>query len=528
MKADASNEQRFVVEVDTFEFIARDVEQVLHSLDAWLANLGAGLRANRLACAGLNEHSALAGRAEAINAVLHQRERAWSQQWANLEPAQALADSFDDKALLLVFGKFNAGKSSFCNFLADRFVEHGRAVQYFHVEGGRIVEASERFTEGSTETTSRLQGVRLGEKLVLLDTPGLHSMTPENAALTQRFTDSADGVLWLTSSTSPGQVQELDDLARELRRHKPLLPVVTRSDTYEEDEVDGEIRKVLCNKTARNRAQQEADVHVRAQEKLVAMGVDPALLKPPVSLSVHVAREQGQTSAAMSEAGFEALYGALLDIAEPTLAYKRRKVAEILLHHLEENVLGMLCADVLPLLAELSASSQVALDLLERQEEDVTNAVWRSVVPMLPGLLEAHAAARDVDAICNALSQSIVEIISRAVNEQLAGYVVVPDALLARIELDREVDFDEIVVEHAEASGRLREVVGVDYARLHAALGKSIRQTLLRLCGHAVEQCRASINQLVHGSRQLENALQTCERELLDLRRALRSETVAA
>ena len=60
--------------------------------------------------------------------------------------------------------------------------------------------------------------------------------------MTQRFTDSADGVLWLTSSTSPGQVQELDELGRELHRNKPLLPVVTRSDVYEEDEIDGEIR----------------------------------------------------------------------------------------------------------------------------------------------------------------------------------------------------------------------------------------------------------------------------------------------
>ncbi|WP_250530521.1 dynamin family protein, partial [Caballeronia sp. ATUFL_F1_KS4A] len=78
-----------------------------------------------------------------------------------------------------------------------------------------------------------LQGVRLAGKLVLVDTPGLHSVTPENAVLTQRFTDSADGVLWLTSSTSPGQVQELDELGRELHRNKPLLPVVTRSDVYE-------------------------------------------------------------------------------------------------------------------------------------------------------------------------------------------------------------------------------------------------------------------------------------------------------
>ncbi|MBB5407020.1 hypothetical protein HDG34_000943 [Paraburkholderia sp. HC6.4b] len=82
-------------------------------------------------------------------------------------------------------------------------------------------------------------------------------MTPDNAALTRRFTDSADGVLWLTSSTSPGQVQELDELGRELHRNKPLLPVVTRSDEYEEDEVDGELVKCLCNKSAPRRALQE-------------------------------------------------------------------------------------------------------------------------------------------------------------------------------------------------------------------------------------------------------------------------------
>ncbi|MFX5595216.1 dynamin family protein, partial [Acinetobacter baumannii] len=82
-----------------------------------------------------------------------------------------------------------------------------------------------------------------------LDTPGLHSATGENAALTQRFLDSADAVLWLTSSTSPGQVQELDELARELRRGKPLLPVLTRSDVIDEDEVDGRIVKCLRNKS---------------------------------------------------------------------------------------------------------------------------------------------------------------------------------------------------------------------------------------------------------------------------------------
>ncbi|MFT4064831.1 dynamin family protein [Paraburkholderia sp.] len=458
--------------------------------------------------------------------MLRDSEQTWTQQWVGLQATRDLADQFDDEALLLVFGKFNAGKSSFCNFLAERFAAHKRPVRYFHVEAGRIVETSEPFREGATETTSRLQGVCLGEKLVLLDTPGLHSVTPENAALTQRFTESADGVLWLTSSTSPGQVQELDELGRELHRNKPLLPVVTRSDEYDEDEVDGEIVKRLCNKSARRRALQEHDVRVRAREKLVAMGVDAALLEPPVSISVYVAREQEQTPEALADAGFGKLYAALLAIAEPALAYKRRKRAEILLHHLEENVLGRLQGDVLPLLGELDRSSQAALATLEHEQERIANAVWRGIVPTLPGLLDTYVAARDVKALCDTVSESVVEMFGREAERLLGDYVIAPEVSLARFELDDVADFDGIAVGHPGADGQVCEVAGIDFGRLHAALSNAIRECLLRLCSDAARRCRASIARLTALTRGLEEALKVHEEQLRELKRKVRSESV--
>ncbi|SAL48322.1 dynamin family protein [Caballeronia humi] len=511
MKADVTNEQGFIAEVDAFEFIAHDVEKMLRLLEDWFERLTSDLHHNRLAHSGLKEHSALAVQAEAINAVLKESAPRWTQHWANLEHARSLAESFDDKALLLVFGKFNAGKSSFCNFLAERFASYGKTVAYFHLDGGRIVETNERFKEGVTETTVRLQGVRLAGNLVLVDTPGLHSVTPENAALTQRFTDSADGVLWLTSSTSPGQVQELDELGRELHRNKPLLPIVTRSDVYEEDEIDGEIRKVLRNKTAQNRAEQEADVKARAEEKLLGMDVPSELLKAPVSISSYLAREQGQTRAAMAEAGFERLYAALLAIAEPTLAYKRRKRAEVLLHHLEENVMGVLCGDVLSLISVLRASSETALDALERHQEQISSAVWRSVIPTLPELLDKHSAKRDVAAICGSLSRSIIASFTREANTLLSDYCMEPDASLAEIKLDADARFEE-------------HVVGVDYQRLHAALGKAIRKRILQLSSDAAEQGRDSIAQLMVRANRLENSLRTRQNDLLHLKQKLRSE----
>jgi predicted GTPase len=523
MKADLSDEQRFFSTVDSLEFAAQDIEKIMQSLNDWLGQLNAELQASGFVCAGLTKHSALAHQTDAIGAALRNGIQQWSQRWIDLEVARTLADTLDDKVLLLVFGKFNAGKSSFCNFLAERFALHGAAARYFYFDAGRIVEASEPFVEGTTETTARLQGVHLGNKLVLLDTPGQHSVTPENAALTKRFTDSADAVLWLTSSTSPGQVQELDELGSELHRHKPLLPVVTRSDMYEEDELDGEIIKFLRNKTEQNRAQQEGDVETRAREKLVAMGVDAALLKTPVSVSSHAAREQGQTPAAMTAAGFERLYAALLAIVEPMLAYKRRKVAEMLLHHLEENVLIMLSREVLPLLAKLNASSQAALGLLERQKEQITNATWRSVMPTLPALLETHAVTRDVEAVCGKLSESIFETFAREANERLADYSISPASSLARIELDGEVGFEDVVVEHPGRNEDSREIVGVAYERLYVALDKAIRESVLRLSSDVAGRCQASIRQLLELSEGLENSLQAHEQNLLDIKRELRA-----
>lgn len=100
----------------------------------------------------------------------------------------------------------------------------------------------------------------------------------------------------------------------ELHRNKPLLPVVTRSGVYEEDEIDGEIRKCLRSKSAQNRAEQESDVQSRAEEKLAAMGVATSLLKKPVSISTYTARAQNQTLVAMTDAGVERLYEALIEI----------------------------------------------------------------------------------------------------------------------------------------------------------------------------------------------------------------------
>ncbi|GAB2454740.1 hypothetical protein GCM10027082_01380 [Comamonas humi] len=513
----AGSERRFMAAVNAFGFAARDLEPCLRRMDAWLSALTEELHTHRLRPVGLRAGSALARQAQAIDAAVQAGFAQWKQAWARQAPAHSLARAFEDRAIFLVFGKFNAGKSSLCNFLADRFRQQGSKVRYFYLEAGQVCETPERFQEGATETTARLQGVCLGERLVLLDTPGLHSATAENAALTLRFLDSADAVLWLTSSTSPGQVQELDELAYELRRHKPLLPIVTRSDCLEEDEVDGEIRKLLLNKSESNRALQEADVQARAREKLREMGMDAALLKAPLSISVQIARAQGETAEALAGAGFERLYGALLELAGPVLAYQQRKPAEVRLHHLEEDVLGSLQAQVLPALAALGQALNEEDGALEQQQERIVKAAWRSVVPELPQLLERYADSQDAGAVCAEVSQWVSEAVERQLQEHLGCYELSPVAPVA-IELDASIGYETAMA---------GDTVAVGYERLHAALESAVHASLLQLAAEAVGACHAYLQALAADAGRLHDTVLVFGQRLQGMARELRPGAVA-
>jgi tRNA U34 5-carboxymethylaminomethyl modifying GTPase MnmE/TrmE len=523
MKATSSYESRFISDVEQIEFIASDVENIVHSLEGWLAQLSTDLHLNRLIGAGLSQRSALVYEASAIDRIFEQSAQRWALQWARLKPAQALSDSFHNNVVLLVFGKFNAGKSSFCNFLADRFADYGKSTEYFRIEAGNIVSTSKPFHEGATETTASLQGVRLSGKLILLDTPGLHSVTPENAALTQRFTESADAVLWLTSSTAPGQVQELNELSRELHRNKPLLPIVTRSDVFEEDEVGGEIRKVLCNKSERNRGEQEHDVKIRAEEKLAALHVPGALLKAPISVSAHMARQSGESASALQEAGFERLYAALGEIIEPALAYKRRKAAETFLHHIEENVLATLCCEILPLISELDAAAKSAIAQLETKIEKLNKAVWRSIAPILPRLLDMYSSNRDIESICADLSKSLFAAYVSGANDILSDYEVTPSASLTRIRLITEKGFYLIENEVETDLDKRQGHAEIDYQRLYAALSSAVHERLLKQSRVLNDECQAFVRQLIEATIRLEMCLKSHEQRFFRLKQDFRS-----
>ncbi|MFA5590988.1 MAG: GTPase [Lysobacteraceae bacterium] len=497
INAGAGPEQDFIALLETAADASApvDVDAMLAQLWQWQSRLLECLDTHRLMPQGFSPQGDIACRIADIAAARDALVQLWPRQWDALAPARELARHLEDSVLLLVFGKFNAGKSSLCNFLAERFAAQGQPVEYFQVREGLVQAHAGPLREGATETTSQLQGVRLGARLVLLDTPGLHSVTRENAELTRRFTDCADGVLWLTSSASPGQVQELEELSRELQRGKPLLPLITRSDEYEEDEIDGRIEKVLCNKRPDSRALQQADVAARACEKLTAMALPAELLRAPVSVSVHMARHPEQGADALAEAGFGQLYCALHALIAPALAYRATKPAAILLHHLHEHVLDGLQQQLLPRLQQQAEALDTHHAQLETRREQLALLLWRRVAPALPALLDEHAEAGDLPA----LDAQLAVLLDAALPEALAR--TLPD-----FDLHPNDPHAPVLPESVPSSQ--------DWTALHAALESALRSRVLDICTDAKKHARQVIEQLQQQMEQLQQAISAQRRSL--------------
>ncbi|NLA51614.1 MAG: hypothetical protein GX860_05730 [Alcaligenaceae bacterium] len=427
-------EKSFIKGLESFTFGTQDLSEQQQELESWQTALETFLQTHEFNTEGLKKQHPISQVISQLSTKKEQYLPAWEQSKKELNPALDLAESFADKLMFLVFGKFNAGKSSFCNLIADRFKFHDKQVQPFILENGQIQYHDQAFQEGSTETTAHIQGVILNNRLVLIDTPGLHSITAENAALTQQFLESADGILWLSSSTSPGQVQELEELAQEIRRRKPLLPVITRSDFIDEVFVDNDIKKVLCNKSPENRAIQEEDVLQRAQDKLTSLGMDADLVQQPISISVYFARQHGLTDESLSNGGLYSLYQALLSLSEPVIAYKERKPLEVFMHYLEEVVLR----DIDSLIEEinqLKALYQAETEQLTASVEAIKTTVWQSTLSKLPTLMDKLITTASDDPTMHFnrdFREAVKENLKIALNHNFAIYDFDQDELLAK------------------------------------------------------------------------------------------------
>lgn len=398
-----------------------------------------------------NEHQLTALIAELTNS-LKVKFTEWDKKIVAASPMQNLSKTFEDKIIFLVFGKVNAGKSSFSNQVVDlyRSLFPNDHIRRFALKDNKVVTIEGDFAEGFTETTAQIQGVELGKYFVLLDSPGLHSTEEKNGNLTKQFVDSADAVLWLTPSSSPGQVQELDELKYELEKGKPLLPVITRSDETEEDwdEVAQDIIAVVKDKTPDNRKLQEEDVYGRLEQKQKSEGAIKETRKP-ISISVYTFKSHQD----LNKAGLARLFNEMAKLVTKATGYKGRKADKQIKNFINENVLSFLNGEIKTQISSISTQTANVLSKLEKDRKRITDLVESNAHNHTYEIVNKHRKSRNK----NAIVQDINSLISQALGQEIAkcldGFVSSLSQISVQLDSSSIKDFEDRKISYQQERG---------------------------------------------------------------------------
>ena len=206
----------------------------------------------------------------------------WQKEMDKIIKEYEFSSYLKNKFIVIVYGKVNAGKSTLGNFVAQNSI---KKVNFFVYESNdkKSIDKLEEFKTDNLECTSAIQGFEI-DSLAWIDTPGLLSMTKQNSELAKKYINAADFIIFPTSSDSPMQKSEIEELKELQKYNKKFHIIITKSDTTEEDEVNGELVKIYKNKSMEVRKAQEEDVKNRSKDE----GIE---VENVFSVSIKMAKE---------------------------------------------------------------------------------------------------------------------------------------------------------------------------------------------------------------------------------------------
>lgn len=252
---------------------ASSTEKVLAVLDEANSKLGAAI----------NVKGGATGLAQQMDQALRVFESSIAScKEALLEKSQVRQklENVDDKAraIVLVYGRTNAGKSTLGNFLRGKSLRDAPfdnpwkngslkigSIEVVEVADGvesRMTENRDWFQEGAAETTQEIQCFTL-PGLLWVDTPGFGSSNEEVLGrLAENYSGSADLVVYLDHSDNPGLASVSGKLLRILNTGKETLILINQSDKTpshpKKDKKTGKyIKETIPKPEADRRAQEE-------------------------------------------------------------------------------------------------------------------------------------------------------------------------------------------------------------------------------------------------------------------------------
>lgn len=191
----------------------------------------------------------------------------------------------EDRFVIAVFGRVNAGKSALANHMAGVDFLAQSSVRSECFVGSETVD---RLPEAATECTRDFQGFRL-PGILWIDCPGAGSITEANERLARRLVARADVVIFVTSSDAPMTESDAVQLSRLVQSSGNELfaglVVITKVD---EPDWDSGFSSV---KARPQDALAVAEQIAWTREQMASHGLSMMTERDPVAVSVYVARQ---------------------------------------------------------------------------------------------------------------------------------------------------------------------------------------------------------------------------------------------
>ena len=195
--------------------------------------------------------------------------RSWEELAVRADALESAASA--PRVRVALMGRVKAGKSTLVNGLFGRTVaathvnEQTSALHELLAVGSRDAEGAELRRRGGTATErspeelaaecgrrrgdadfwgdvvsmcSRVHAPHIDPGLSFFDTPGVSTTTTANASRAVDFIDASHVILWVTSGRELGNADDARYLEELRLRGRPVLPIITRADTIDEDDQD--------------------------------------------------------------------------------------------------------------------------------------------------------------------------------------------------------------------------------------------------------------------------------------------------
>lgn len=482
-----------------------------------------------LKSSNISESNPLFSHIKTLNILIENLILNSKKEWDNFNTSEKLSKDLGDKLIFFVFGKVNAGKSSFANLFTE--LSGKENIKRFHLDGITIQEnQNDSFKVGQTETTSQIQWVEIGS-LILVDSPGLFTTNTQNGDLTKKYLNSADAIIWLTSSGTPGQTQELEELIKEVKKDKPLIPIITKSDIFDEDVNDnGDIVKILIPKTEEARKGQELDVKERTEEFLAKSGSGAKLLQP-ISISAQLFKDEK-----IEESNIEPIFEILeKTILENAIKYKVEKPKKVLLNYFRTEIIEKIDSVLIPNLTTFQENLKKQQSRLSEKEKLVLLDISAKANWEIISLVEKYKDSKNTDALLSELNTFIGNNLNSLISKVLKD--MFEDIKKLSIELDSSniSAYENITVEYEvqgskrgfwtkltewdwrdrESSSTRSKMVGVDSSKVAQSIQISVKANLEKTVSSIFGDFYKSLDSILLSTDNISKGLENLRKEII-------------